>query len=209
MEYSHKLITAPTIEPLVVDEVRLHTRIDHTVEDSLLASWIKAGRQHAEDYQRRAYIQQVWEIGFDGFPETPILLPRPPLMQVLHIKYIDYQGNETYLYYTHEQDETTTTTPDPDTSIGEDDFIIDTDSEPGRISLAYEGTWPVSTLQPINSVKIKYIAGYGDLGKYVPDTVKDAIHLYCAWRYENRVGEGGELPSHFYDILRPGRLYYP
>jgi hypothetical protein len=95
------------------------------------------------------------------------------------------------------------------------DLIIDTSSEPGRISLGYSVQWPTVTLRPINSVKIRFTAGYGDAGgttttpdfviESVPSSVKDAIYVYCAWRNENRAGEV-DLPKQFYDILRPDRI---
>jgi len=203
------LVTAPTVEPVTAAEVRLHTRIDMETEDTLLETWIKAARQLAEDYQRRAYITQTWEMTMDKFPASIVDIPRPPLQQVLQISYFDYLNAETILYYTHLQDETTSTTPEPDPSIGTGNFIIDTRMEPGRVSLAYQVTWPVVTLRPIDAVRFRYLAGYGDTAASVPETVTDAIMLYCAYRYENRTAESGAAPKQFYDLLTPGRMFQP
>jgi len=204
------LVTAPSVEPVTAAEVRLHTRIDLTTEDTLIETWIKSARQLAEDFQRRAYINQVWEMTLDKFPANIFELSRPPLQQVLQISYFDYLNVETILYYTHLQDESTTsTTPEPDPSIGTDNFIIDTRTEPGRVSLAYGYSWPAVTLRMIDSVRIKYLAGYGGTGASVPETIKDAIMLYCAYRYENRTAESGNAPEQFYNLLNPGRIYQP
>jgi len=203
------LVTAPTVEPVTAAEVKLHTRIDLSTEDALIESWIKSARKLAEDYQRRAFITQTLEIVLDKFPGDVIKIPHPPLQQVLQISYFDYLNAETILYYTHLQDETTSTTPEPDPSIGTGNFIIDTRSEPGRVSLGYGVTWPTDTLRPIDAVRIKYLAGYGDTAASVPETVKDAIMLYCAYRYENRTAESGSAPKQFYDLLAPDRIQLP
>jgi uncharacterized phiE125 gp8 family phage protein len=56
--------------------------------------------------------------------------------------------------------------------------------------------------------RVTLLAGYGDPVD-VPDTVKDAICLYCAYRYENRTAESGEAPKQFYDLLTPDRMWHP
>jgi len=204
------LVTAPTVEPVTAAEVKLHTRIDMSTEDTLIETWIKSARRLAEDYQRRAYIFQVWDMTMDVFPASIVDIPRAPLQQVLQISYYNYLNAETILYYTHLNDETTTsTTPEPDPSIGTDNFIIDTLMEPGRVALAYGVTWPVVTLRPIYAVRFRYLAGYGATAASVPETVKDAIMLYCAYRYENRAAESGAAPKQFYDLLAPDRIHLP
>ena len=181
-----KLETAPTVEPVTATEVKLNTRIDGTTEDSLIAYWITSARQQAETYQKSAYITQTWELSFDQFPVGEILLPRSPIQEVLSFKYYD----------------TASTEYDFDLS----NFDIDVDNEPGRIIPAYNISYPSVTLRNINGIKIQYDAGYGDAAVNVPSYIKDAIFIYCAYRYENRVAEG-EYPKQFYEILRPHRMY--
>lgn len=198
IEHNLKLISAPAIEPVTVAEVKLHAHIDHAVEDSLIETWIKSGRELAESFQRRAYYTQTWELIFDKFPPLPLNIPRAPLIEVLSVKYYDYEDTETVYDL--------------------DDLLIDTDSEPGRIAHVYGITWPTTTLRDINAVKIRFTAGYGDAGtttttspdfvvEAIPANVKDAIMLYCSWRNENRTGETGEVPSAFFNLLRHDRVY--
>ncbi len=193
-----KLITGPAQEPVTVANVKTYTHIDHDVDDTLVAGWIKAGRIAAENYQWRAYYTQEWELSFDGWPDFPVMLPRPPLVTLESLKYYD--------------------TDDTEYSFDTNDLIVDIDSTPGRIALAYNVTLPTTTLREINAVKFRYIAGYDESDDLtttaegvisaIPDTVKDAIYLYCAWRNENRAGET-ETPKQFFDILRPDRVYLP
>jgi len=197
--HSLRIITAPAIEPVTVAEVKLHARIDYSVQDSILSGWITSARQRAEEYQNRAYIMQELEIGFDCFPDVPIPIPRAPLVQVKFIKSYDYQNNESILYYDGDNAITGINDgiADADTN---DNYLIDIGSEPGRVTLAYLVSWPDTTLRPIDALKIRYYAGYGTTATSVPGSVKEAIMLYCTWRDDNRAAEG-EFPKQFYDLL--------
>lgn len=187
-----KIITGPAVEPLTADEVKTHTHVSHSAEDALIASWIKSGRELAEGYQRRAYITQTLELSFDSFPDTPFYLPRSPLQSVTSVTYTDYLN--------------------ADTVWAAANYIVDTGGEPGRIDLAYSVTWPAVTLRSINSVKIRFVAGYGATALFVPENVKDAIMLYCAYRYNNRqgaeqTGDVPDVPETFWTLLRHDRIW--
>lgn len=202
---SLKLITAPEIEPVTVAEVKLSARISHAVEDSLLSSWITSARLLAEDFQSRSFIGQIWEMGFDGFPCLPIMLARPPLMQLISIKYYDSTNAETTLYY-ESYNPVTTTEEGGEEPATNADFLIDANDQPARLSHAYNIDWPTGiTLRPIDSVRIRYAAGYGLAASNVPQNVRDAIILYCSWRNENRTAEI-DAPPHFYNLLRHDRM---
>jgi uncharacterized phiE125 gp8 family phage protein len=180
-----KLITPPTVEPVTVDDVKLHTHISHDVEDTLIAGWIKSGREFAEGFHNRSYLTQVYELSFDRFPCLPIALPRSPVSAVAWIRYYDaYNAEWTF-----------------DTA----NYQVDTDNFPARICLAHGVSWPGTTLRPMNAVKIRYTAGFGSTAASVPETVKDAIMLYCAHRNENRAGEE-DIPETIYNLLRTDRL---
>lgn len=202
--YSLKLITGPTEEPCTVADVKLHTHIGSDVaEDPIILTWIKTARQLAENFQRRAYVFQTWELSFDGFPTLPILIPRPPLINVESFKYYGTDDVE----YDHPLS----------------NFIIDYNTEPGRMCLGYQLVWPATILRTMDAVRIRYNAGYiipatgtsttttpsPGTPDRIPDYVKDAIYLYCTYRYENRAAEVVQVPRQFYDILTPERIYTP
>jgi len=200
-----KLITAPAIEPVTLAEVKLSGRISHDVEDDLLTSWIASARIAAENFQHRAYINQVWEMSFDGFPCLPLCFPRPPLLQLMSISYFETDNSETQLYYDGTNPVTTTEEggAEPETN---GDFIIDRSGDPGRLGHAYLKTWPSVVLRPIDAVRVRFAAGYGLEASDVPQSVRDAIILYCTWRNENRAGEIEKIPEHFFNLLRPERM---
>lgn len=186
-QFSMVTVTGPKVEPVTIDQVKLHTHVNNDDEDSLIQSWISSARRAAENFQNRAYITQTLEIRFDSWPCFPMLIPRAPIQSVSSIKYVDTDGTEHTL----------------DTA----DYIVDISSIPGRIGLAYAVTLPTTILQPIDAVRVQYVAGYGDKAESVPEYIKDAIMLYCSWRYENRTAEAGLMPEAFYDILRPENVY--
>jgi len=136
-----KIITEPTTEPVSLQECKDHLRIVHDDEDTLIESYAKAARRYVEQILCwRALITQELELVLDKFQDQ-FKLPRPPLQEVTSIKYTDKDGTEH--------------------TVDADDYIVDTDSEPGRIVLAHGKYWPTDTLVPANAVRIRYRAGYG------------------------------------------------
>lgn len=184
--FSHTVITGPLVEPVTLADVKTAAHVNFDCEDAIISRWISSARRAAENYQRRAYINQTLEMRFDCWPSFPLSLYRAPLQSVSAIKYYDTDGAE----YT----------------LDSSDYIVDTSSAFGRVGLAYGVTLPTVTLQPMDAVSVRYVAGYGPREANVPDYVKDAIFLYCAWRYENRTGET-DIPQAFYDLLEPEALF--
>ncbi len=136
-------ITPPYLEPITLNEAKLHLRRDDiTADDALITALIAAARTHLENVTSRAFNQQTLELVFDDWPcEDSISIPRPLLQSVSSIKYTDSSGTET-----------TWTTAD---------YIVDTDSKPGRVSLAYNAVFPNATLRPVAAIKVRYVAGHG------------------------------------------------
>jgi len=138
-----------------------------TNEASLLDSLEKAARRRVETVCRRALINQTWRLKLDAFPAaSEIRLPYAPLSSVTSVEYVDTGG--------------TTQT------MSTDDYTADTESEPGRITLAYAASWP-TTRGIENAVIITYVAGYGTAGSNVPDGLLTAIKMLAAHWYEFRL----------------------
>ncbi|MFB0832890.1 head-tail connector protein [Brevibacillus laterosporus] len=178
-----KLVVKPTQEPITLEEMKAYLRIDDSEFDDVIPPLIQAAVEHCEIYQNRAYITQTWEITFDHFPQSYIKIPKPPLQEVVGITFIDKDGNQI--------------------AWGHENFIVDNYSEPGRIVLAHGKTWPSVTLQPINGVRIQFVAGYGDPTD-IPERVKQAIKIFVAHRFE--FPESEDVPAVVYSLLRPTRI---
>ena len=164
-----KLVTAPIEEPVTPDEAMAQLRIDQegdaNYDDNLtyIASLITTARKHCESFQGRLYCTQTWDLYLDEFPDE-IELPGAPLQSVTWVKYKDQDGVIQ--------------------TLDSDEYVVDTVSEPGRIVLAYGEVWPM-TLDEIQAVQVRYIAGYGAPAD-VPETAKQAILLKITDLYEHR-----------------------
>ena len=181
----YRIKTSAGAEPVTRDDVKIYTRVGHSVEDALIDSWISAGRKLAEDYQHRAYVSQVWQMTFDSFPGKCIEIPQPPLISLDSVKVYDEDGAET--------------------TVADSEYFVDLTSEIGRICFVSNFSWPSVTLRPLNGLVIEFTAGYG-ASTDVPDSVKNAIYIYCAHMFENRESESGDVPREFYSLLKPDRM---
>lgn len=161
-----KMTTAPTVEPLAVNEVKEHLRIDHADEDDYLERLIEQARTYCEDVAQRALITRTYTVKLDWFPPSVFWLPYPPLLGVTSIKYTDDQGSQS--------------------TLSAANYTVDTHQEPGRVALKSTATWPSVTLADINGVEIIYTAGYGATAVSVPARYKQAMLLLVAHYYENR-----------------------
>ena len=170
-----KLVTPPATEPVSLSEAKEHSRITGTDEDELITTFIETAREYCEEYQNKAYITQTWDLSLDEFPDSPYSLPKPPLQSISSIKYYDQDGTEY--------------------EFNASDYLVDTASVKGRVSLAYGKSWPSVTLQPMNGVIIQFIAGYGDAGSDVPKRIRNAIKMLVEQIYENR--EATDIKKHF------------
>lgn len=137
-----------------------------SVEDDLLNALITAARQYCENFQRRSYITQTWELWLDAFPAQDYIKISLPPLQSATIKYYDVNDNEA--------------------TFSASDYLVDTKSEPGWVVLNTGCVWPTTTLRPANGVCIEFVAGYGDAASDVPKKIKQAMLLLISHWYENR-----------------------
>ena len=163
---SIKLISGPSSEPIMLNEAKLHLRVDVTDDDTLITGLIVAARQSAEQITGRALMQQTWELALDRF-ECEIRLQMPPLQSVTSIKYLDQDGVQQ--------------------TLSTSDYLVDDYREPARIVPAYGKCWP-STRCQANAVLVRFIAGYANAG-VVPQEIKQWMLLMIGSMYENRERE--------------------
>lgn len=188
-----KLVTAATVEPISTAEAKLHLRIDHSTEDTLIAALIVAVREVVEDVTNRALISSTWELRLDSWPSMPLKLPKPPLVSITSIKYVDEAGVEH--------------------TVANTVYDLDIDSEPGRLFFKPNQSWPSDTLWPYGAVRIRYVAGWANAAA-VPQKIKNAMLLGIGHLYENReqvvVASGlapVDLPLGFFDLIASERIW--
>lgn len=170
------LVTAPTVYPVTLQVAKNHLRVDNDIieDDALIMGLIAAATEYAETFTRRALISQTWDYKRDAFPNGDgFYLPLPALQSVTSITYTDSDGTSQ--------------------TFSSSKYIVDTDSKPGRIALAYQQSWPV-TRNIINAVTTRFVAGYGDDPADVPESIRLAMLLMIGHWYENRESVAA-LPS--------------
>ena len=174
-----KLITAPTVEPITVAEVKQRLGVTHSDLDADFGAWITDARERAEQITGRALAPQTWEKVLDAFPENEIQLPWPPLISIDSVQYIDTTGVQQTLASTV--------------------YTLDSDSEPGWLLLAYDQDWP-ETLDTANAVRVRYTCGYANAAA-VPVSIKQWLHLQVGQSYAHREA-GAERPVVAHDFTR-------
>lgn len=150
--YTLRVTSEAFAEPVSLQEMRDHLRIDGTDQDSLVAGWIAAARQYAEDIVNRQIVTAAMRMTLDEFPcgmvaidhrdyaaAAKILVPRAPLQSVASITYVDTAGDTQ--------------------TLDAADYRVDTESEPARITPAYGLTWPATRCQT-GAVTVNFVAGH-------------------------------------------------
>lgn len=184
-----KIIVQPSEEPVSLAQAQDQCSVDDAEFDMLLGIFIAAARKRAEHETGRALCTQTRELVLDAFPAT-CCLPGSPIQSLSSVKYIDSAGIEQ--------------------TLAPEDYILDKDSEPGRLVPAYGKAWPSIRSVP-NAVRVRYVCGYG-VAADVPDDIKTWMLLAINTLFENRGsmvdGNTIALPDRFWQsFLDPYRLY--
>jgi len=158
------LVSPPLVEPLSLAEVKTQCGLESNDHDEILSDLISAATGWAENFTDRAFIAQTWDVTLDGFPDGQcVYLPKPPLISVTYVKYVDTSG--------------TLTTWD------EDNYTVELGTGPnaqqGRISRSETTLWPTTQDAP-NAVTIRYRAGYGTTANDVPMILRVAMRQWVA-----------------------------
>jgi uncharacterized phiE125 gp8 family phage protein len=159
------LVTAPTVEPVSIAEMQMHSRIDSPDDAALVQRYIKAARNWCEKFLGQAMVNTTYDLTLDQFPGWAIRLPICPLVSITSITYIDGNGVSQ--------------------TIDSADYIGDTKGKPARITPAVGEAWP-STQDRMNAVTVRFVAGQGTAAANVPDHWRQAVQLLAAHWYENR-----------------------
>lgn len=189
------LVVGPKVEPVSLDEARLHCKVDDGFEDALIQAWIRAAREHVEQFTGRALITQTWDLKLDAFPCGAIWLPKPPVSAVSSITYIGTDGIATAW----------------SSSLYDTDLPSGPEAARARIEPAYGQTYP-STRDVLNAVVVRFVCGYGAAAANVPAAIKAAMLLLIGHWHVHReatiVGTSAvELPMAVSSLLWPYRVW--
>lgn len=164
--------TAPTSEPVSVEDAKAHCRITDNASDQLIEGFIRAAREAAEAYMGRGLMTQTVTYLLDGFANTMQLPLAAPLQSVTSVKYYDSDGVQQTLA----------------TSV----YDTDIKSRPGTVVLKPTQSWPsVQSEKRNGAVEIVYLVGW-TTAELVPERIKHGIKQYVAYLDLDRDGMEGQ-----------------
>ena len=159
-----RLITAPAEEPVALDEMKLHLRVDDTADDALISGLISAARMYIEDRCWIAIVDQTWALGMEAWADEPLRLPKTPLGKlptITLVRYKDAAGAWVTV-----------------------SASIYTVLPTGEFALNAGQSWP-SVGWSQWPIEVQYTVGFGDAAS-VPAMLKALIKLVVGHWYENR-----------------------
>lgn len=158
------LKTAPTIEPLSIEEAKAHGNLTHDPDAVLMERLIRAARMWVENYTGRSLLTQTWQLSAPEFYQR-LWLPRAaPLASVTFVKYYDANNALQTLASTV--------------------YSVAAFSEPAFVELAVDQSWPSVALRS-DAVQIEYVTGSTTVAA-IPTPLVQAVALLVAHWYENR-----------------------
>ena len=190
------LVTAPTEEPVTLEEAKAHLRVDESDEDGLIAALISAAVSHIDGWSGilgRCMVTQTWGESFDGFPSgyhgNKLRLRLDPNLSITWIKYSDSANVEQTLSQT----------------VYEGPFVDDIGP---YVALRENQVWP-STYERYDAVTVRYTVGYRAAAQ-VPHAIRQAILLLVGHWYYSREAvvlskAPAELPFAVSALLAPYR----
>lgn len=169
MWYPATTATAPIIEPVTLVQVKAHSRIETTDEDTCLSGLIAAARGHIERCCGIRIMTQTVATKCDGFDDLA-RLPVAPIAAVATVAYVD-------------------TTGAVQTLAGS---VYESRIDGGTASIALKSgqSWP--DIQTGSRITVFVVAGAAS----APDEIKQAMLMLIAHWYVNReaVGQNNAAP---------------
>lgn len=180
---TYQRLTAPAVEPLTLDDVKAHLRLDGTDEDATLTSLIAVGRDHMERATGLLPITQSWRLYVDSLSEDSLIqIVKGPLQRIDAARFHDASGAVVPL--------------DVNTMAYErDDF-------PARVSLGRGD---------MSGAEVDFTAGLAATGNEVPGSIRRALLLHVAAMFEYRgavavADQPAVLPEGYERLLAPFRM---
>jgi uncharacterized phiE125 gp8 family phage protein len=176
-----KVVTPPAAEPLSTAEAKLHLRVDHTSDDTLITALIVAAREHVENYLVGSLVEQTRAAYLSSWPYAPFRLPCGPVQEIDSVKYTDSDGTEN--------------------TLSTDVYYL---TPGGELARKPNQTWPTGRLYGPGAIEITYVTGYPpqvtvipgegddpdteetDYGANIPQAIKQAMLLLIGEWYEQR-----------------------
>jgi uncharacterized phiE125 gp8 family phage protein len=197
-----RVVSAPTSEPVTLDEAKAQIRVTHNLQDQHIYSLIVAAREHIETLCNTALITQTLEIFLPSFPAGEFIsLPRWPLTAITVFEWTDMSGIASQW--------TPTGSDLLDGTVVK--AHVETARRPGGIRLAASQQWPSGEMKSSQPVRIRFTAGFGTAAA-VPVAIKAAMKILIGQWYRNTEASSSEkhyeIPMGVDSLLRNYQTSY-
>jgi len=154
-------------QPITLAEAKKHCRVEHTRDDDLIRTQIKAARRWLETERAMQLINTTRSMTLRHFPGSGgiIRLPHPPVRSVTHLKYISIGGTLTTL-------------------TEDEHYLVSLEGPIPFIEPAYLFLWP-QVREQHNAVQIEYVCGPATSAG-VDEAGKCAMLLIVGTMYKHR-----------------------
>jgi hypothetical protein len=200
MRRSVSVITQPAIEPVTLDEAKNYARIDVSDDDQLIAAYISAARDAAEQYTRRSFITKTLKLSLDlQCSETPFVAGTfdAPITSL-------YSGLPSVISLSHGRVQSISSVVTYDlTNAAATYSAANYTLNSGRLILNYGAIWP-SNIRQYGGCEITYVAGYGSAATDVPQAIRTAILMHVQEMYDSRLI--CDMPPRCVSLLRQFRI---
>jgi|SRR5690606_9327608 len=194
----YEVTTAPTVEPVAVEEAKEHLRLTHDEHDKYISELVRAAREEMERYTGRAFLQQTITLWLDasdlkGYGDGVIWLPKPPFLAITSVTGYDDDDDAALVptgnYYT----------------VGTD---------PAKLFEDLDTTGFAAADRRRDALKVVYTAGYGTVRSSVPWPLRQAIRVRVADLYYGGTSalqgtvRSGPLPGNWQELAVGFRYGY-
>jgi uncharacterized phiE125 gp8 family phage protein len=186
------LVTDVTEEPVSLDEVKAHLRLDIDDDDAYLAGCVTAARYWVEGQTKRCILPQTWDYSIDyewpikggihriDLPLNPVKSIGSASPEVFSISYVDSSGNTQ--------------------TLAQSQYTLVNRVHGSYIVEAYNVEWPDVRCVP-NCITVRFQAGDGD---NIPQQLHRAIMILAGHFYEVRE-TAADVPAAIEALVSPYR----
>ena len=198
-----QITTAPTQEPVSLQEVKEYLRVEDNTDERILRPFIETARKFAEEHTGRSLMTQTVSFFTDAYDELA-----DPLFEGFRTgPYLNYYKNYINLPTAPVVSVSSVSTfadDDTETTMAASRYYVDNVREPARIVLRNGETFPTA-LRVANAIKVVFVAGYSSAFT-VPEPISMGMLQHIAYLYEHR-GDMYEAQKPLPSVIRT--LYAP
>lgn len=182
------LKTAPTFEPVTMEEAKEHLRLTTDDQDRVLEMYLKSARLWVEAYTGRSLATQTWQASMPSLLWQFELPRAAPLQSVTFVKYYD-ESNVLQTW-------------------SSSNYLVPAFHEPALVQVLDTATWPSTYLRD-DAIQVEYVTGYTDGA--CPDELQLAVLALAGHWYDNReagVTVSGPMLDAMQALCAPFRLFW-